>query len=84
MSLAIEEKCELVGFLSPRKVIVKDGKIFSVIFCRTEQNEDGKWIEDNDQLVTLKTNYLISAFGSALTDEQSKYLPTYFTNLRGH
>lgn len=69
--MAVEEKCELMGFLSPHKVNVKDGKIISVTFARTEQTEDGKWIEDKEQLVTLKTNYLISAFGSGLNDKKS-------------
>jgi len=30
--------------------------------------EDGKWIEDEEQMVRLKANYVISAFGSGLTD----------------
>lgn len=69
--MAVEEKCELMGFLSPQKVNVKGGKIISVTFARTEQTEDGKWIEDKDELITLKTNYIISAFGSGLTDQKS-------------
>lgn len=73
VSLAIEEKCELMGFLSPHSVNMKNGKIVSVTFSRTEQTEDGKWIQDTEQLTTLKTNYLISAFGSSLDDEDSKY-----------
>lgn len=68
----MEEKCELMGFLSPHKVNVKDGKIVSVVFSRTEQADNGRWIEDKEQLITLKTNYLISAFGSGLSDENSK------------
>lgn len=69
--MAVEEKCELMGFLSPQKVNVKGGKIISVTFARTEQTDDGKWIEDKDELITLKTNYIISAFGSGLTDQKS-------------
>lgn len=72
VSLAIEEKCELLGFLSPHKVNLKDGKIVSVTFKRTEQTDDGKWYEDETQLNTLKANFLISAFGSTLDDEESK------------
>ena len=30
-------------------------------------------MEDNDQSVRLKANYIISAFGSGLTDESGKY-----------
>ncbi|KAJ8924809.1 hypothetical protein NQ315_000963 [Exocentrus adspersus] len=68
VSVAVEEKCELMGFLSPHSVNVRDGKIVSVTFSRTEQNEDGEWVQDSEQLTTLKTNFLISAFGSSLED----------------
>lgn len=66
--MAVEEKCELVGFLSPHKVNVKDGKIVSMTFSRTEQDESGKWIQDTEQLSTIKANFIISAFGSGLED----------------
>lgn len=62
-----------MGFLSPHKVNLKDGRIVSVTFARTEQTDNGKWIEDKEQLVTLKTNYLISAFGSGLSDKKSEF-----------
>ncbi|MBN3296653.1 DPYD dehydrogenase, partial [Amia calva] len=68
MELAREEKCEFLPFLSPREVIVKAGRIVSMEFCRTEQSKDGDWIEDEDQIVRLKADYIISAFGSVLSD----------------
>ena len=37
-------------------------------FARTEMADDGSWIEDEDQIVRLKANYVISAFGSGLRD----------------
>ena len=37
MDLAREEMCEFLPFLSPRKVIVKAGKVTAMEFCRTEQ-----------------------------------------------
>ncbi|XP_074037989.1 dihydropyrimidine dehydrogenase su(r) isoform X2 [Leptinotarsa decemlineata] len=70
VSVAVEEKCELVGFLTPHSVQIKNGKIHSVTFCRNEQTEDGKWFQDNEQLNTIKANFLISAFGSGLEDEE--------------
>ena len=62
-------------FLSPQEVILnKAGRITSVRFYRTEQDLDtGKWIEDKEQIVTLKTNYIISAFGSTLSDTTGMY-----------
>ncbi|XP_042884365.1 dihydropyrimidine dehydrogenase [NADP(+)]-like [Penaeus japonicus] len=72
MELAREEMCEFLPFLSPRKVIVKNGRVSSMEFARTEQTDDGTWIEDEDQIVRLKCDYIISAFGSGLTDEDIK------------
>lgn len=72
MDLAREEMCEFLPFLSPRQVVVKNGKVMSMEFVRTEQTEDGTWIEDEDQTVRLKCDYIISAFGSGLSDKDSK------------
>lgn len=41
-------------------------------FCRTEQDDDGNWIEDLDQTIRLKANFVISAFGSGLDDPEGK------------
>ena len=59
-------------FSRPSKVITEGGKITAMEFHRTEQNEDGSWIVDKEQVVRLKANYIISAFGSGLTDEDIK------------
>ncbi|XP_065566946.1 dihydropyrimidine dehydrogenase [NADP(+)]-like isoform X2 [Artemia franciscana] len=72
MELAREEKCEFLPFMSPRKVNVKNGRIVSMEFCRTEQLDDGTWIEDEDQTIKLKADFVISAFGSGLFDENVK------------
>ena len=37
MEVAKEEKCEFLPFMSPKKVVTKDGKITAMEFCRTEQ-----------------------------------------------
>uniref|UniRef100_A0A8D2IGL8 Dihydropyrimidine dehydrogenase [NADP(+)] n=1 Tax=Varanus komodoensis TaxID=61221 RepID=A0A8D2IGL8_VARKO len=72
MELAKEEKCEFLPFLSPRKVILKGRKIVAMEFVRTEQDEDGNWNEDQDQVFRLKANVVISAFGSILSDPKVK------------
>ncbi|KFM57333.1 Dihydropyrimidine dehydrogenase [NADP(+)], partial [Stegodyphus mimosarum] len=66
VEMAHEEKCEFIPFLTPRKVIVENERITSVEFSRTEQDEKGNWLIDDDQTVTLKANFVISAFGSTL------------------
>lgn len=68
MGLAIEEKCEFMPFLAPKEVIVKGGRISGLKFLRTEQLDDGTWIEDEEQEVRLKADWVISAFGSGLSN----------------
>lgn len=41
--------------------------------CRTEQLDDGEWIEDEEQVMQLKANFIISAFGSGLYDSEGKF-----------
>ena len=68
MDLAKEEKCEFLPFLSPRKVMTKNGRVSGMEFVRTEQLDDGEWIENEEETIRLKVDYIISAFGSGLTD----------------
>uniref|UniRef100_A0AAX7VLA5 Dihydropyrimidine dehydrogenase [NADP(+)] n=1 Tax=Astatotilapia calliptera TaxID=8154 RepID=A0AAX7VLA5_ASTCA len=70
MELAKEEQCEFLPFLSPREVIMKNGHVAGLQFCRTEQTEEGDWVEDEEQIVRLKADYIISAFGSLLNEPQ--------------
>lgn len=72
MELAREEKCEFMPFMSPKNVIIKDGRIAAMEFYRTEQNADGLWMEDEDQTTKLKCSYIISAFGSGLNSEKGE------------
>ncbi|CAL4059259.1 unnamed protein product, partial [Meganyctiphanes norvegica] len=69
MELAREEMCEFLPFLSPRKVLTKNNRISGMEFVRTEQTEDGTWIEDEEQPMRLKCDYIISAFGSGLSNK---------------
>uniref|UniRef100_A0A8V1A411 Dihydropyrimidine dehydrogenase [NADP(+)] n=1 Tax=Gallus gallus TaxID=9031 RepID=A0A8V1A411_CHICK len=70
MELAKEERCEFLPFLSPRKVVLRSGHIVAMEFVRTEQGSDGNWKEDEDQVVRLKADVVISAFGSVLSDSK--------------
>ncbi|CAB4009088.1 dihydropyrimidine dehydrogenase [NADP(+)]-like, partial [Paramuricea clavata] len=70
MEVAREEKCEFLPFKSPVKVYLKDGRISAMEFCHTEQLDDGTWIEDKEQTLKIKANYIISAFGSTLSDNE--------------
>lgn len=68
MDLAKEEKCEFIPFQSPKRVILRNNRIVAIEFCRTEQNENGEWTEDEEQKIVLKADFVISAFGSGLYD----------------
>jgi dihydropyrimidine dehydrogenase (NADP+) len=70
MELAREEKCEFLPFMSPIKVNMKNERIVSMEFVKTEQDLDGSWYDDVDQTMTIKADYIISAFGSGLFDRQ--------------
>ncbi|KAK7100969.1 dihydropyrimidine dehydrogenase [NADP(+)]-like [Littorina saxatilis] len=69
VDVAKEEKCEFLPFMAPRKVIVKDGRVTAMEFVRTEQDAEGNWVEDHDQTLRQKVDFIISAFGSCLGDE---------------
>ncbi|KAI6187978.1 Dihydropyrimidine dehydrogenase [NADP(+)] [Aphelenchoides besseyi] len=71
MEAAREEKCEFMPFMSPRSIQVASGKIRSIQFTKTEE-VDGVWYEDLEQTLTLKCEWVISAFGSTLIDEDVK------------
>lgn len=68
MELAKEEKCEFLPFHSPKSIKVKDDQIRSMTFLRTEQDDDDKWVEDEEQPVTIRADVVISAFGSGLSN----------------
>ncbi|XP_052776555.1 dihydropyrimidine dehydrogenase [NADP(+)]-like isoform X2 [Mya arenaria] len=72
MDLAKDEKCEFLPFLAPRKVLMSNGRISGLECARSEQTDDGEWVEDDEQMIRIKVDYIISAFGSGLTDQDLK------------
>lgn len=73
IEVAYEERCEFMPFCSPTKVITNsNNRIIGMEFFRTEQDSNLNWIQDKDQLVRIKCDFVISAFGSGLKDEQIK------------
>jgi dihydropyrimidine dehydrogenase (NADP+) len=61
-------------FCAPAKIVTNNmNKIIYMEFYRTEQNiETNEWIEDKEQLIKLKCDYVISAFGSTLDEDSIK------------
>ncbi|XP_011181764.2 dihydropyrimidine dehydrogenase [NADP(+)] [Zeugodacus cucurbitae] len=70
IELAREEWCELVPYSKASKVILEDDKICSVEFIRTDMDIDGKISEDKEQKTYLPANFVISAFGSGLNEQE--------------
>lgn len=72
MDLAREEKCEFLPFMGPHEVHMQNGRISAMTFYRTEVTENGEFVEDYEQTMKLRANYVICAFGSGLFDEEGK------------
>lgn len=81
MEAAREEKCEFMPFMAPKQVNLKDGRIVSMEFIKTEQDLEGNWYEDLNQTLVLKADWIISAFGSELIDLNGNDLLTFKKNL---
>lgn len=53
-------------------------------FVRIEQDDDGNWVEDEEEIIRIKVNYIILVFGSGLIDFDgmiNKILFIFFINL---
>ena len=48
---------------------MQNGKIVSILFNRTEIDDSGTLVEDRTQQLTIKADFVISAFGSTLDDD---------------
>ena len=75
MELAKQEKCEFLPFMSPHEVVVNPAtkRISHLVLARNEQNEEnGEWYVDEEQLMKKKCDFVISAFGSGLYSQDIK------------
>lgn len=66
VALAREERCEFLPYVLPKQVIIRQGKIVAVELYKTDKNENGQIVVDEDQFIRLKVDFIISAFGSHL------------------
>ncbi|KAI8894117.1 hypothetical protein BC833DRAFT_606063 [Globomyces pollinis-pini] len=67
--LARDDRCEFLSYVSPREVILDDSKIKTIVFNRTEQQDDGSYLTHEDQILKQKADFVISAFGSGIDDQ---------------
>lgn len=61
--------------LTSTQVIQRNGKIVAMEFYKMEQDDEGKWVQDEDSLIRVKCDYIISAFGSAVKDDEVIKVP---------
>ena len=80
VELARDEKCEFIPFVIPIRVLEKNGRIYGLEFARTELDDNGKLIIDNEQTMTIKAGTIISAFGSCLSSEDLQSLSIETSN----
>eukprot|EP00667_Euglena_gracilis_P001361 EG_transcript_1360 len=55
---------EVLPYCSPSQCILRDGHIALVEFHKMEKAADGHWAPDEDQLLRIRCQFVISAFGS--------------------
>ncbi|VDO03044.1 unnamed protein product [Rodentolepis nana] len=69
LEAAVREKCDILPNMAPDKVhLGANGKICDLTCVRRERNEDEKWFSDPEQSIKIKTDVIITAFGSELND----------------
>ncbi|XP_030378168.1 dihydropyrimidine dehydrogenase [NADP(+)]-like [Scaptodrosophila lebanonensis] len=62
----VNEHVELLPYMLPTKIVVCDDKIAGVVFNRTTQDSKGNLLKIKGETASIQTDYVISAFGSAL------------------
>ena len=55
----------------------KNGRVSGMEFVRTEQDDQGNWVEDEEEIIRIKVDYIISAFGSGLEDEEGSFFSDF-------
>lgn len=79
---AREELVEFLPYCAPKRVLLDDErkKIVGLELYKMEKQKDGSYTKDEDQVLKVKCDYIVSAFGSelpsALASEVAKLSPT--------
>ncbi len=67
---AAEERCEWLPFCAPKSVVrnADTGRIEALEVYKTELDDNGKLVLDEQQFVRLRADFIIAAFGSQIDD----------------
>eukprot|EP01065_Artemidia_motanka_P041297 TRINITY_DN5330_c2_g2_i1.p1 TRINITY_DN5330_c2_g2~~TRINITY_DN5330_c2_g2_i1.p1 ORF type:complete len:1049 (+),score=337.60 TRINITY_DN5330_c2_g2_i1:92-3238(+) len=66
--LARNERAEFLPYCQPKTVLrdAATGRITGLELTKMEMDDDGRWAPDEDQVLRVKCDYIVSAFGSVL------------------
>jgi dihydropyrimidine dehydrogenase (NADP+) len=78
--MAKEERAEFLPYSLPKRVIRDEaGRIKGLELYKMERADDGSYHKDEDQIIVVKCDFIISAFGSTTADElQAAHAPMSF------
>ena len=70
-NMAKSEQVEFLPYCQPKQILRDgpDGRIIGIELWKMEQNADGSYSKDEDQVLKIKCDFVISAFGSEASDE---------------
>lgn len=66
VAMMVEEQVDVLPYALPRNVLTDEttGTIRAIELFKTEEDEHGQFVVDDDQFLRVKCDYVISAFGS--------------------
>lgn len=68
--MAREEETEFLPYCAPKEVLRNEqGRIVGLKLSKMEKDEQGNYAPDHDQVITVKCDFIISAFGSTTSAE---------------
>jgi dihydropyrimidine dehydrogenase (NADP+) len=65
-----EEQCDVMPNCAPKAVIRRDNRIVAVELYKTDVDNSGQTVFDEDNFVRMKADFIISAFGSTIESHQ--------------
>jgi dihydropyrimidine dehydrogenase (NADP+) len=85
--MARMERCEFLPYCSPKRAILdpKTGRIVAMELAKMEFDPATKaYFQDNDQTLTIKCDFVITAFGSKVSNDLQKALAPLTFNKSGN
>ena len=78
------ERCEFLPYCEPKRVLTKGGRIVGLEMYKMEKDSSGVWRADDDQFIRVKCDFVISAFGSRVSERLAPALAPLTLTRHGH